>query len=104
MGHYPVGHRNESEWKNIRKTKQKRVRGDKDRKLLEIWEKDRTWLQSQVRPRLKRNDTHICIVTRVYDKRLSEDEEEGSDKNEENELEELQTERVVFFLFKGINM
>ena len=26
---YPVGHRNESEWKNIRKTKQKRVRGDK---------------------------------------------------------------------------
>ena len=72
-----------------------------DRKLLEIWEKDRTWLQSQVRPRLKRNDTHICIVTRVYDKRLSEDEGEESD---DNELEELQTERLVFFLFKRINM
>jgi hypothetical protein len=43
-------------------------------------------------------------VTRVYDKRLSEDEEEGSDENEENELEELQTERLVFFLFKRINM
>jgi hypothetical protein len=40
-------------------------------------------------------------VTRVYDKRLSEDEEEGSDENEENELEELQTERLVFFLFTG---
>jgi hypothetical protein len=38
------------------------------------------------------------------DKRLSEDEEEGSDENEENELEELQTERLVFFLFKRINM
>ena len=36
------------------------------------------------------------------DKRLSEDEGEGSD--EENELEELQTERLVFFLFKRINM
>jgi hypothetical protein len=33
-----------------------------------------------------------------------EDEEEGSDENEENELEELQTERLVFFLFKRINM
>ena len=43
-------------------------------------------------------------MTRVYDKRLSEDEEEGSDENEENELEELQTERLVFFLFKRINM
>ena len=50
------------------------------------------------------NDTHICIVTRVYDKRLSEDEEEGSDENEENELEELQAERLVFCLFKRINM
>jgi hypothetical protein len=45
--------------------------------------------------------THIY----VYDKRLSEDEEEGSDENEENKLEELQTERrLVFFLFKRINM
>jgi hypothetical protein len=43
-------------------------------------------------------------VTRVYDKRLSEDEGEESDENEENELEELQTERLVFFLFKRINM
>jgi hypothetical protein len=44
-------------------------------------------------------------VTRVYDKRLSEDEGEGSDDNEENELEELQTERLVyFFLFKKINL
>jgi hypothetical protein len=40
-------------------------------------------------------------VTRVYDKRLSEDEEEGSDENEENELEELQTERLVFFYSRG---
>jgi hypothetical protein len=40
-------------------------------------------------------------VTRVYDKRLSEDEGEESD---DNELEELQTERLVFFLFKRINM
>jgi hypothetical protein len=47
------------------------------------------------------NDTHICIVTRVYDKRLSKDEGEESD---DNELEELQTERLVFFLFKRINM
>ena len=38
------------------------------------------------------------------DKRLSEDEGEGSDDNEENKLEELQTERLVFFLFKRINM
>ena len=59
---------------------------------------------SHVRPRFKRNDTHICIVTRVYDKRLSEDEGEGSDDNEENKLEEPQTERLVFFLFKRINM
>ena len=60
---------------------------------------------SHVRPRFKRNDTHICIVTRVYDKRLSEDKEEESDDNEEKELEELQTERrLVFFLFKRINM
>jgi hypothetical protein len=36
-------------------------------------------------------------VTRVYDKKLSEDEGEGSDDNEENELDELQTERLVFF-------
>ena len=34
-------------------------------------------------------------MTRVYDKRLSEDKEEGSDDNEENKLEELQTERLV---------
>jgi hypothetical protein len=38
-------------------------------------------------------------VTRVYDKRLSEDEEEGSDENEENKLEELQTERRLVFFF-----
>jgi hypothetical protein len=43
-------------------------------------------------------------VTREYDKRLSEDEGEGSDENEENKLEEPQTERLVFFLFKRINM
>ena len=36
-------------------------------------------------------------MTRVYDKKLSEDEGEGSDDNEENELDELQTERLVFF-------
>jgi hypothetical protein len=38
----------------------------------------------------------------VYDKRLSEDEGEWSD--EENELEELQTERLIFFLFMRMNM
>jgi hypothetical protein len=39
-------------------------------------------------------------VTRVYDKRLSEDEGEGSEENEENELEELQTEKTsIFFVF-----
>ena len=32
----------------------------------------------------------------VYDKRLSEDEGEWSDGDEENELEELQTERLKF--------
>jgi hypothetical protein len=40
----------------------------------------------------------------VYDKGLSEDEGEWSDEDEENELEELQTERLIFFLFKRINM
>ena len=40
----------------------------------------------------------------VYDKRLSEDEGEWSDEDEENELEELQTESLIFFLFKRINM
>jgi hypothetical protein len=41
----------------------------------------------------------------VYDKRLSEDEGGWSDEDDENELEELQTERrLVFFLFKRINM
>jgi hypothetical protein len=38
----------------------------------------------------------------VYDKRLSEDEGEWSDEDEENKLEELQTERLRFFLFKRI--
>jgi hypothetical protein len=38
-------------------------------------------------------------VTRVYDKRLSEDEGEGSDDNEENELEEPQTERRLVFFY-----
>jgi hypothetical protein len=33
----------------------------------------------------------------VYDKRLSEDEEGWSDADEENELEELQTESLIFF-------
>jgi hypothetical protein len=40
----------------------------------------------------------------VYDKRLSEDEGGWSDEDEENELEELQTERLIFFLFKRINV
>jgi hypothetical protein len=43
-GPYPVGHRNENEWKNIRKTKKRGNEEIRDRKLLEIWEKDRTWL------------------------------------------------------------
>ena len=39
----------------------------------------------------------------VYDKRLNEGE--WSDEDEENDLEELQTERLIyFFLFKRINM
>ena len=38
-------------------------------------------------------------MTRVYDKRLSEDEGEGSDENEENELEELQTEKTSIFFY-----
>jgi hypothetical protein len=33
------------------------------------------------------------------DKRLSEDKEEGSDDNEENKLEELQTERRLVFFY-----
>jgi hypothetical protein len=39
----------------------------------------------------------------VYDKRLSEDEGGRSDEDEENELEELQTERLIFLahLAKG---
>jgi hypothetical protein len=36
----------------------------------------------------------------VYDKRLSEDEGEWSDENEENKLEELQTERLRFFFIQ----
>jgi hypothetical protein len=40
----------------------------------------------------------------LYDKRLSEDEGEWSDEDEENELEELQTERLIFFLFMRMNM
>jgi len=38
-----------------------------------------------------------------YMTRLSEDEGGWSDEDEENELEELQTERLIF-LFKRINM
>ena len=34
----------------------------------------------------------------VYDKRLSEDEGEWSDEDEENKLEELQTETHIFFI------
>ena len=34
----------------------------------------------------------------VYDKWLSEDEGEWSDEDEENELEELQTERLIYFI------
>jgi hypothetical protein len=44
------------------------------------------------------------LLVPVYDKRLSEDEGEWSDEDEENELEELQTESLIFFLFKRINM
>ena len=40
----------------------------------------------------------------VYDKWLSEDEGEWSDEDEENDLEELQTERLIFILFNRINM
>jgi hypothetical protein len=40
----------------------------------------------------------------VYDKRLSEDEGGWSDEDEENELEEHQTERLIFILFKRINV
>jgi hypothetical protein len=36
----------------------------------------------------------------VYDKGLSEDEGEWSDEDEENELEELQTERLIFFFIQ----
>jgi hypothetical protein len=36
----------------------------------------------------------------VYDKRLSEDEGEWSDEDEENKLEELQTERLRFFFIQ----
>ena len=36
----------------------------------------------------------------VYDKRLSEDEEGWSDEDEKNELEELQTERLIFFFIQ----
>ena len=36
----------------------------------------------------------------VYDKRLSEDEGGWSDEDEKNELEELQTERLIFFFIQ----
>ena len=36
----------------------------------------------------------------VYDKRLSEDGEGWSDEDEENKLEELQTERLIFFFIQ----
>ena len=39
----------------------------------------------------------ILHVVLVYDKRLSEDEGGWSDEDEENELEELQSERLIFF-------
>jgi hypothetical protein len=46
----------------------------------------------------------IILHVPVYDKRLSKDEGGWSDEDEKNELEELQTERLIFFLFKRINM
>ena len=58
---------------------------------------------AQVRPMLERNDMRVvCWVWQilhvpVYDKRLSEDEGEWSDEDKENDLEELQTEKLVFF-------
>ena len=57
----------------------------------------------QVSPMLERNDMHVvCWVWQilhvpVYDKRLCEDEGEWSDEDKENDLEELQTEKLVFF-------
>jgi hypothetical protein len=41
-GPYPVVDRNEIVWKNILKKGYEEI---KDRKLLEIWKKDRTWLK-----------------------------------------------------------
>jgi hypothetical protein len=41
-GPYPVVDRNESVWKNIFKKGYEEIR---DRNLLEIWKKDRTWLK-----------------------------------------------------------
>jgi hypothetical protein len=39
------------------------------------------------------------IILHVYDKRPSEDEGEWSDEDEENDLEELQTERLIYFFY-----
>jgi len=57
----------------------------------------------QVPPMLERNDMHVVgwvwqiLHVPVYNKRLSEDEGEWSDEDKENDLEELQTEKLVFF-------
>jgi hypothetical protein len=57
----------------------------------------------QVPPMLECNDMRVVgwvwqiLHVPVYDKRLSEDEEECSDEDKENDLEELQTEKLVFF-------
>ena len=57
----------------------------------------------QVQPMLECNDMRVVgwvwqiLHVPVYDKRLSEDEEECSDEDKENDLEELQTEKLVFF-------
>ena len=39
------------------------------------------------------------IILHVYDKRLSEDEGEWSDEDEETKLEALQTKRLIYFFY-----
>ena len=41
----------------------------------------------------------MILYVPVHDKRLSEEEGGWSDEDEENKLEELQTERLIFFFY-----
>jgi hypothetical protein len=74
-GPYPVVDRNESVWKNIFKKGYEEIR---DRNLLEIWKKDRTWLKyeymSKCQLKQKQNiytHVHVLLLSRHAKKKYS---------------------------------